>query len=162
MDHNEQDLQRFMQIREEIHNELEKIPPLVLQLQEMTHRVHGYFKVFESLSQNAQDQLKATIKNASFEMAELAAEEFMQRIENQVHSVLADLEQSVTETRRVLKKMTKKNALKIIFIGAFLVSLSFAIGFILGGTYYEKKSQVLLQEFLKPLSIKEAYPKSKD
>lgn len=154
MEQNKQDIQRFMQIREEIHQEIEKIPPIVLQLQEMTNRFVGHFKIFETLSQNAQDQLKATIRNASFEMADLASEEFMKRIESQVQRTLSSLDQSVIEAKEVLGKVSRGSFLKMTFLITLLILLSLSTGFILGGYYYENKSHRLIKSMLENANMR--------
>lgn len=149
MECNEQDLQQLIQIREEIHKEIEKIPLNVLQLQEVSNRFVGHFKVFEGLSQNIQDQLKATIRSAAFEMAELASEEFIKRVDGQVQCTLGNLDQSINESREILENVSRKNTLKTIAIVTLLILLSLSIGFRLGAYYYEKRSYALSREFLK-------------
>lgn len=149
MEQNEQDLQRFLQIREEIHKEIEKIQPNVFLLQEATNRFVAHSNVFEKLSQNAQEQIKSTLKNASFEMAELGAEELSKRVEDQIQNILTNLNQSVCEARSILESISKKNTLKTVTIVILLVLLSLSIGFWLGAYYYEKRSYSLSREFLK-------------
>ena len=152
MEQNEQDLQRFLQIREEIHKEIEKIQPNVLLLQETTNRFGAHFSVFEKLSQNAQEQIKSTLKNAALDMAELGAEELSKRVEDQIQNILINLDQSVCEARSILESVSKKNTLKTITIVTLLILLSLSIGFGLGGYYYEKRSYSLSREFLKPIN----------
>ncbi len=149
MENNEEEFQQLLQIREEIHQELEKIPPLVLQLQEITNRFVKELKVLESLSQNTQDQLKATIKNASFEMAELATEELSRKIEDQIQSILGILDKSVREAKVNFESVSKRNIWKTVTTITLLVLLSLSLGFCIGGYYYEKRSYSLSKEFLK-------------
>ena len=149
MEQNEQDLQRFLQIREEIHKEIEKIQPNVLLLQEATYRFVAHSTVFEKLSQNAQEQIKSTLKNAALEMAELGAEELSKRVEDQMQNILTNLDRSVCETKTVFESVSKKNTTKIVIIVTLLVLLSLSIGFGLGAYYYEKRSYALSREFLK-------------
>lgn len=151
MECNEQDLQQLIQIREEIHKEIEKIPLNVLQLQEVSNRFVGHFKVFESLSQNIQDQLKSTIRSAAFEMAELASEEFIKHTEPQVHSILKNLHQyqCADDASLALESISRKNTLKTISICSLIALLSLSIGFSIGGYYYDKRSYELSKKFLR-------------
>lgn len=143
----EQDIQQLLQIREEIHKEIEKISLNVLQLQEATNV--EYFKVFETLSQSVQEQLKATLKNAAFEIAELTAEDLLKRVESQIKNILGNLDQSVQEAKTVLENVPRKNTIKTASIFMLLLLLSLSIGFCMGGYYYEKRSCLLSRAFLK-------------
>lgn len=145
MKQEETDIQRFMQIREEIHAEIEKIEPSVALLQDTAKKVTAHFEVFQKLSQNAQEQIKSTIKAASFELAELAAEQFYSKIEDQIQNEILMLSESVQNARKALGNIERTNKAKNILI-AVLGALVMLMGSFGAGYFYNKKATYSLSK----------------
>ena len=118
MNQNEQDIQRFIQIRDEINEEIKKIGPNVTQLQEATTALLSHVDVFKGLSKTAQEHMKVAIQSAAQDMAHSASEAFSSKIEAQVQEVLTTLDQSVQYAKRTLEsfRRTKRQNLRFLFI----------------------------------------------
>ena len=65
MNQNEQDIQRFIQIRDEINEEIKKIGPNVTQLQDATTALLSHIDVFKELSRTAQEHMKIAVQGAA-------------------------------------------------------------------------------------------------
>jgi len=166
MKQEETDIQRFMQIREEIHAEIEKIEPSVALLQDTAKKVTAHFEVFQKLSQNAQEQIKSTIKAASHEMAELAAEQFYSKIENQIQDEILMLSESVQNARKVLETVEKRDKVKNILISVLSVTV-IVMGSFGGGYFYNKKttyslSKEILETYGQGTIFQKVWPKLSD
>ena len=72
------DLERYMQLRDEIQESIKKIDPSVAQLQGAISRFVSQFDVFQKLSQDTQEQLKRVLKETSQDIAQTAAEQLSQ------------------------------------------------------------------------------------
>lgn len=163
MEQNEQDLQRFLQIREEIHHEIAKLQSSVISLQEASKRFVAHFDVFKKISQTAQEHMKSAIKGASHEMAEIAAEEFSERVEKDVQDTIRCLDRSVQNARSILDHAARtksKNLMIMAFFGCLLATL---MGFGLGYLYSKKSTYSLSKEVLETyqlgLNLQKAWPK---
>src|SRR5437660_10293684 len=97
---NDQDIQQYMQIRDEIQAEIKKIGPSIASLQEATKSLASQVDVFKALSHNAQDQMKVTIKEASGDMAQSVSDNLLSKIEVQIQEILTPLDQSAQYARR--------------------------------------------------------------
>lgn len=117
-------------------------------LQEVTKRVAAHFDIFQKISQTAQDQIKATLKQFSREIAEIAAEELAEKVENQVQDALRDLEQSIQNAKRDLEGLSIRNKGKLILIFLLGIGLTALGGFIGGYFYHQKKSPYSSKEIL--------------
>ena len=127
MNQNEQDIQRFIQIRDEINEEIKKIGPNVIQLQEATTALLSHIDVFKELSKTAQEHMKIAVQGAAQDMAHSASVAFSTKIENQVHEILTILDQSVQYAKRTLESSrgTKyRNLMLFSFLGCLLCGLS--------------------------------------
>lgn len=148
MKQNEQEIQRFLQIREEIHDEIKKIEPSVALLQETTKRFIAHFDVFQKLSQGAQEQIRSVIKGASQEMAETMARELSEKVDTQLHEILRALDQSVHNARDVLESISRKNNMKVGAISTLLIFFGILLGFESGYFYNERRTYSLSRELL--------------
>lgn len=114
MNQNEQEIQRFIQIRDEINEEIKKIGPNVTQLQDTTTALLSHVDVFKELSKTAQEHMKIAIQSASQDMAHSASEAFSTKIETKIQEILTTLDQSVQYAKRTLdsSRTTKYRNLK--------------------------------------------------
>lgn len=141
----ENDIQRFMQIRDQVHEEIKKIGTHVATLEQTNKRLVAHFDVFKKLSTDAEEHMKIVIKEAASNMARVAAKEFSQLIEDTIRHRLLDLDKSVQNAQRVLNETMGEKYKKLVlfsFIG--FVFLGF-IGFG-GGYFYAKKNTYALPE----------------
>ncbi|MBP9777355.1 MAG: hypothetical protein KBD36_05905 [Alphaproteobacteria bacterium] len=127
MNQNEQDIQRFIQIRDEINEEIKKIGPNVIQLQEATTALLSHVDVFKELSKTAQEHMRIAIQGAAQDMAHSASEAFSTKIESQVQEILTTLDQSVQYAKRTLdsSRGTKyRNLRSLSILGCLLCGIS--------------------------------------
>ena len=123
----EQDIQRFIQIRDEINEEIKKIGPNVTQLQEATTALLSHIDVFKELSKTAQEHMKITVQGAAQDMAHSVSVAFSTKIEAQVQEILTTLDQSVHYAKRTLEssRRTKdRNLMLFFFLGCLLCGIS--------------------------------------
>ena len=103
---NEQDIQQLIHIRDEIHEEIKKIGSHTASLHNATTSLLSQVDVFKSLSQTAQEQMKASINDASLDMAHRVSEalssNFSSKLEVQIEGILTTLDQSVQYARKTL------------------------------------------------------------
>ena len=163
MGQKEQDIQRFLQIREEIHEEIKKIQPSVSSLQEAIKRFVSHFDVFQKLSQNAQEHMKSALKEASHEMVEIAADAFSEKIENQLQETIRKLDQAVKNGSQIFDRVnrTKSKHLRNLACVGCLLSTFFGFGF---GYIYAKKntyflSRDVLEAYLLGSNLQKAWSK---
>ncbi len=153
MNQNEQDIQRFIQIRDEINEEIKKIGPNVIQLQEATTALLSHVDVFKELSKTAQNDMKIAVQGAAQDMAQSASVAFSTKIEAQVQEILTTLDQSVQYAKRTLEssKRTKRQNLRSLFIlGCLLCGLS---GTGLGYFYAKRNPCSLPPDLMKMYSL---------
>ena len=153
MNQNEQDIQRFIQIRDEINEEIKKIGPNVTQLQDTTTALLSHIDVFKKLSKTAQEHMKVAIQGAAQDMAHSASEAFSTKIENQVQEILTTLDQSVQYAKRTLdsSRTTRYRNFRFLFIlGCLLCGLS---GAGLGYFYAKRNPCSLPPDLMKMYSL---------
>lgn len=163
MKQNEQEIQRGLQIREDIHHEIEKIGPSILLLQDTARHVTAQFEGFQKLVQNTQEQMKSIIKEASFEMAEAASGQFYSKIQDQVQNEVSALNQSVQTARKVLDAIETKGNLKTVLI-VILSALIMIMGSFGLGYFYNKKttyslSKEVLETYGQGIIFQKVWPK---
>ena len=156
----EQEIHRFIQIRNEIQEEINKISPCVANLQETGKLLVSHFEVFRQISKNTQDQMPIIIQAASQTMAKTISDEASQLIKNALEEKITTLDQSVQNASQILNKIMGSKYRKL-FLFSFLGML--LIGFISfgGGYFYAKQSTYALPaDFIKMyalgLSVNEA------
>lgn len=133
----ENDIQRFMQVREQVHEEIKKIGTYVATLDQTNKRLIAHFDVFKKLSGETQEHMKVTIKGAAMEMARESAQQFSQLIKDSITHRLLDLDRSVKNAQRVLDETMEDKYTKLTFFCFIGVIFSCLLG--LGGGYYFAK-----------------------
>lgn len=101
----EQEIHRFIQIRNEIQEEVNKIPPCVASLQETGKLLVSHFEVFRQISKNTQDQMPSIIQAASQTMAKTISDEASQLIRHTLEEKITAL---VNPLRTQVKSSTKQ------------------------------------------------------
>jgi preprotein translocase subunit Sss1 len=165
MEQNETEIYRFMQIREEIHQEIKKIEPCILSLQDAGKGFVAHFEVFQKLSQQVQEQIKAVAMEVSQDIAQVSLEQVSQTIDDLLKDKLKVLDQSVQKASRVLNEATGTKYRKLILCFALGFVLSGLIGFGGGVIYSKRNTYALPPDFIKMyalgLSVREASPVNK-
>jgi hypothetical protein len=160
----EQEIHRFIQIRNEIQEEINKISPCVANLQETGKLLVSHFEVFRQISKNTQDQMPAIIQAASQTMAKTISDEASQFIRHALEEKITALDQSVQNASYILNETMGSKYRKLFlfsFLGIVLIGLiSFG-----GGYFYAKQNTYALPvDFIKVyalgLSVNEAPPSS--
>ena len=156
----EQEIHRFIQIRNEIQGEINKISPCVANLQETGKLLVSHFEVFRQISKNTQDQMPIIIQAASQTMAKTISDEASQLIKNALEEKITALDQSVQNASQILNEIMGSKYRKL-FLFSFLGLL--LTGFISfgGGYFYAKQNAYALPvDFIKMyalgLSVNEA------
>lgn len=133
------DIQRFMQIREQIHDEIKKVGSHVATLDQTNKRLISHFDVFKALSKTAQKEISASIIRAAHEMAKMTAQEFSKTIHDNLSSELARLNTSISNASYILEETMGQKYRKLILFSV--------VGFLLcgfggfgGGYIYAKRS----------------------
>ena len=150
----ENDIQRFMQIREQVHEEIKKISTYATTLDQTNKRLVAHFDVFEKLSEETQEHMKVVIKEAAREMARESAQQFSQLIKDSITHRLLDLDRSVKNAQRVLDETMEDKYTKLTFFCFIGVIFSCLLG--LGGGYYfaKQNTYTLPDDFIKtPLKV---------
>lgn len=160
MEQNETEIYRFMQIREEIHQEIKKIEPCILNLQDAGKGFVVHFEVFQKLSQQVQEQIKAVAMEVSEDMAQVSLEQISQIMDDMLKDKLKSLDQSVQKASRVLNETTGAKYRKLILCFALGIVISGFMGFGGGIIYSKRNTYALPTDFIKMyalgLSVKEA------
>jgi uncharacterized membrane protein YheB (UPF0754 family) len=133
----ENDIQRFMQIREQVHEEIKKIGTYATTLDQTNKRLVAHFDVFEKLSEETQEHMKVVIKEAAREMARESAQQFSQLIKDSITHRLLELDRSIQNAQRVLDAHMGDKYKKLVLFCFIGVVFSALIG--LGGGYYYAK-----------------------
>ena len=158
----EQEIHRFIQIRNEIQGEINKISPCVANLQETGKLLVSHFEVFRQISKNTQDQMPAIIQAASQTMAKTISDEASQFIRHALEEKITALDQSVENASQILNETLASKYRKLFlfsFLGILLIGLiSFG-----GGYFYAKQNTYALPaDFIKMyalgLSVSENLP----
>lgn len=160
MNQNEQDIQRFIQIRDEINEEIKKIGPNVTQLQEATTALLSHVDVFKELSKTAQEHMKIAVQGAAQDMAHSASVAFSTKIETQVQEILTTLDQSVQYAKRTLdssRTSKHRNLRPLSILGCLLCGLS---GTGLGYLYAKRNPCSLPPDLIKMYSLGYEYKAS--
>ncbi|MBX9621905.1 MAG: hypothetical protein K2X28_07800 [Alphaproteobacteria bacterium] len=141
----ENDIQRFMQIREQVHEEIKKISTYATTLDQTNKRLVAHFDVFEKLSQETQEHMKVVIKEAAREMARESAQQFSQLIKDSIIHRLLELDRSVQNAQSVLDETMGDKYKKLVFFCFISVVFSGLIG-LGGGYFYAKQNTYALPE----------------
>ena len=104
----ENDIQRFMQIRDQVHDEIKKIGTHVTTLDETNKRLIAHFDVFEKLSKKSEDQIYAAIKAAANDLTRKAEDVFSPLIEELLREQILKLDQAVATAKRALDEAVEK------------------------------------------------------
>lgn len=157
---NDHDIQRYLQIRDEIFEEIKKIGPAVINLQDATKSLLSQVDVFKALSQRVEEHLKEAITDASHELAHTVAQDFSTKIDSQIQPILTTLDQSVQYARRTLE-VSKSAKIRKMFllcvVGSFISGI---IGAGVGYFYTKRHSYTLPPDFLKMYALGHQYKES--
>ncbi len=158
----EQEIQRFMQIRNDIQQEISKIPSACANLQESGKLLISHFEVFRQISKNTEDKMPAIIQAASHTMAKTVSDEASQLIKKALEEKISSLDQSVQNAKQILNesRSSKYRKLFLFSLLGFFMSILISFG---GGYFYAKQNTyVLPTDFIKMyalgLSVKNASP----
>ncbi|MBY0273569.1 MAG: hypothetical protein K2X02_09250 [Alphaproteobacteria bacterium] len=141
----ENDIQRFMQIREQVHEEIKKISTYATTLDQTNKRLVAHFDVFKKLSEETQEHMKVVIKEAAREMARESAQQFSQLIKDVITHRLLDLDRSIQNAQRVLNETMGDKYKKLVLFCFISIVFSGLIG-LGGGYYYAKRNTYTLPE----------------
>ena len=141
----ENDIQRFMQIREQVHEEIKKISTYATTLDQTNKRLVAHFDVFEKLSEETQEHMKVVIKEAAREMARESAQQFSQLIKDSITHRLLELDRSVQNAQSVLDETMGDKYKKLVLFCFIGVVFSGLIG-LGGGYFYAKQNTYALPE----------------
>lgn len=133
----ENDIQRFMQIRDQVHDEIKKIGTHVATLEQTNKRLVAHFDVFKELSKTSEEQIKVSIKTSAQDMARASANQFSQLIEDVLRQRLMELDRSVQNAQRVLNETMGEKYRKVIYLSLIGCTLFGLAGF--GGGYFYSK-----------------------
>jgi hypothetical protein len=133
------DIQRFMQIREQIHEEIKKIGTHVTTLDATNKRLISHFDVFKELSKMAQKEVSAAIIKAAQDMAKGAAQDFSKTIHESLSSELSRLNTSISNASYVLEETMGQKYRKLILFSV-LGCLLFGFAGFGGGYIYAKRT----------------------
>jgi hypothetical protein len=150
---NEQDIQQFMQIRDEIHEEIKKIGSHTASLQDATKSLLSQVDVFKSLSQTAQEQMKAIINDASHDMAHTVSEDLYSKLEGKVQEILTPLDQSVQYARRTLDVSKGVKLRKLVLLCSIGGLFCCFMGASLGYFYAKRHNYALPSDFIKMYAL---------
>jgi len=147
------DLQRFMQIREQVQEEIKKIGSHVSTLESTNKRLVAHFDVFEKMSKKAEDQIHAAITAAGFDLARESTRIFSPLIEKLLRDEIIQLNQSVHSAEGVLNRAMEEKE-KRPFLYTFLWwSLLVAIGFGVGCLVSHWSTSVLPEELTQKMQL---------
>ena len=156
----EQEIQRFMQIRNEIRQEIDRIPSVCANLQESGKLLASHFEVFRQIAKNTEDKMPAIIHAASHTMAKTVSDEASQFIKGALGEKITSFNQSVQNASHILNetKSSKYRKLFLFSLSGLLMSHLISFG---GGYFYAKQNTyVLPTDFIKMyalgLSVKNA------
>lgn len=139
----EDNLQRFMQIRNEIQEEIGKISPNVEQLKRATQSLLSHVDVFKALAERAAEHIRPAITSAAREMASDSAEKFNRLIDEELKEKIRELDLSVQHAQRVLNETLDEKYRKVIRYSCIICVLCGFAGFG-GGYFYSKPSTYVL------------------
>lgn len=146
----EYDIQRFMQIRDQVHTEIMKIGSHVATLEETNKRLLAHFDVFEELSQKAEDKVSTAIKAAAQELTQEGVKVFSPLIGELVREQILHLNRSITKAEQTLdlalKEKQRKPFLYSLFLWLFLISVGFGLGAIFLRTHNLTRSEEFIHK----------------
>ena len=153
----EYDIERHMQIRDDIQEAIKKVDPSVTQLNEVTKRFVAHFDSFQNLSQETREQMKSSLKEASKHIARNITEELSQTIDIIIKDKITALEHSIQNARKVLDETMGFKYRKLIFWSCFAGLLGGYISFGLGYFYSKRNTYSLPSDFIKMYSLGHRY-----
>lgn len=134
MEQYEQDLQRFLQLRNEIEEELKKIAPNLSHLDKTSKLLASHFDVFRELAKNTREQIPAIIKQASTDLIKGSSEQLSQLLDELLKSKIKMLNDSIEKASYTLRETMGQKYRKVILFTSLGVVLSGFAGF--GGGYF--------------------------
>ncbi len=153
MEQTEQDIRRFMQIRNEIRDEISKIGPHVDQLQEAGKNLVSHFDVFRQIVKETQTQLPVIIQTASHNMAKTTSDQMALLLESMLQSKIRALDQSVHHASEILNEAMGSKYRKLIFFLFIGILLSGLFGFGGGYIYARQNTYSLPADFIKMYAL---------
>lgn len=160
----EKEMQRFVQVRNEIQEEINKIGPCVSSLQETGKLLVSHFDVFRQISKNTQEQMPVIIQTASQTMAKTISDETSQLIKSTLEEKILVLDESVQNASQILNESMSSKHRKAIAVVALVLFLTGLMSFMGGYFYARKNTYALPTDFIKmyalELSVQETPPSS--
>ncbi len=151
----ENDIQRFMQIRDQVHEEIKKIAVHVATLDATNKRFVAHFDVFEKLAKKCEDQVYAAIKAAAFDLNRESTKAFSPLIEKLLREQILKLEQAIRTAEKTLCTAVEEKNNRPFYYSLlgwlFLVSIGFGIGSIV----YLRNAPIFPQEFIEKMDLLE-------
>ncbi len=153
MNPTEIEIQRFMQIRNEIQDEISKIGPQVTQLQQAGKTLISHFDVFRQIVKETQTQLPVIIEAASHNMAKATVEQMSLILDTLLQDNIRNLNQSVSTAAEILQEATGLKYRKMIFFLCLGILLSGLMGFGGGYIYARQNTYALPADFIKMYAL---------
>jgi len=153
----EYDIERHMQIRDDIQDAIKKVGSTVTQLNEVIKRFVANFDNFQNLSQDIHDQMKLSLKEASQNIAQNVEKGLSQTIDIMIKDKVTELEHSIQNARIVLDETLGFKYRKLIFWSCIAVLLSGLISFGLGCFYSKRNTYSLPPDFIRMYSLGHSY-----
>ena len=148
MGQEERELQRYLQMRDQMQDEIKSVNEQVEQLREVTKRFIAHFEVFKRLSDDAREQIRVEIRGASHEMARLTASEISSLIHEKVDATAKRLNQTVIEAEKGLSRVSKHKNKRFLLIAGLACLLCLSAGFGGGYVYFKKTTYILSEDTL--------------
>lgn len=149
----ENDIQRFMQVRDQVHEEIKKIGAHVATLDETNKRFVAHFDVFEKVSKKAEDQIYLTIKTAGHDLMQDARKLFSPMIEELLREQILDLNKSVKTAEKTLYAAMEEKNIRPFYYTLLGWLLLVAIGFGIGSIVSSRNTLVIPQEFTDKMDL---------
>lgn len=125
----EHDIQRFMQIRDQIHSEVKKIGAHASTLDETNKRLVAHFDVFKEIADDSEEQISSAIKEAAQEMAKESIRSLAPLLESLLEEQILSLKRSIATAESCLSSAIEEKNTRPFFYSFLLWSLLFTVGF---------------------------------
>ncbi|MBA3814380.1 MAG: hypothetical protein H0X26_07835 [Alphaproteobacteria bacterium] len=149
----ENDIQRFMQIRDQVHDEIKKIAVHVATLDSTNKRFVAHFDVFQKLAKTSEDQVYAAIKAAALDLNRESLKAFSPLIEDLLREQILQLNASVKTAEKALctavEEKNKRPFLYVLLWWLFLTTAGFGVGTLVS----RKFTPVLPDSFIQKVDL---------
>lgn len=149
----EKEMHCFIQIRNEIQEEIHKIGLCVSSLQETGKLLVSHFDVFRQISKNTQEQMPVIIQTASQTMAKTISDETSQLIKSTLETQILALDESVQNASQILNESMSSKHRKAIAVVALVLFLTGLMSFMGGYFYARQNTYALPTDFIKMYAL---------